>query len=87
MKLEILTPEKIVYQGNVIAVTVPGSLGAFQILNLHAPIISILESGNIVVRSTDNNSIQTFRISGGVVEVLDNKIIVLVESLINHVLA
>ena len=82
MTLEILTPDKIVYQGEIIAVTVPGSMGSFQILNQHAPIIATLEQGNVVVRSA-TKSTDTFSIRGGVVEVLRNKVIILVEGLIN----
>ncbi|MFN8406199.1 MAG: ATP synthase F1 subunit epsilon [Sphingobacteriaceae bacterium] len=82
MKLEILTPDKIVYDGPVAAVTVPGTLGTFQILPEHAPIVSTLEAGNVVVRSASKgDGIDTFLIKGGVVEVLDNKVMILVEAL------
>jgi F-type H+-transporting ATPase subunit epsilon len=77
MTLEILTPDKKVFQGEVTAVTVPGTVGSFQILKDHAPIISTLEDGPVIIRSLANE--QTFVIKGGVVEVLNNKIIVLAE--------
>ena len=80
MKLEILTPDKIVYEGDVTSVTVPGTMGSFQILSEHAPIISTLEQGSITVRSTQKG-IETFFVKTGVVEVLDNKVMVLVEGL------
>lgn len=80
MTLEILTPDKKVFEGDVTAVTVPGTLGSFQILKDHAPIISTLEDGVVIVKG--NNSEEIFNIKGGVVEVLDNKIIVLAEAVV-----
>ncbi|TDO23202.1 ATP synthase F1 subunit epsilon [Pedobacter duraquae] len=77
MNLEILTPDKKVYEGEVTAVTVPGTMGSFQILKDHAPIISTLEDGPVVIKSKTEE--QTFIIKGGVVEVLKNKIVVLAE--------
>lgn len=78
MTLEILTPDKKVFEGTVTAVTVPGTLGSFQILKDHAPIISTLEDGPVIVKGTSGEDIFTIR--GGVVEVLDNKVIVLAEA-------
>jgi F-type H+-transporting ATPase subunit epsilon len=80
MNLEILTPDKKVYEGEVSAVTVPGTLGSFQILKGHAPIISTLEDGPVIVKT--NSESQTFNIKGGVVEVLENKVIVLAEAVV-----
>ncbi|WP_316821588.1 ATP synthase F1 subunit epsilon [Pedobacter gandavensis] len=77
MTLEILTPDKKVFEGEVTAVTVPGTMGSFQILHDHAPIISTLEDGPVIVKA--KNGDQTFNIKGGVVEVLKNKVIVLAE--------
>ena len=51
MTLEILTPDKKVFEGEVTAVTVPGTLGSFQILKDHAPIISTLEDGPVIIKS------------------------------------
>jgi F-type H+-transporting ATPase subunit epsilon len=79
MNLEILTPDKKVYEGEVTAVTVPGTLGSFQILRDHAPIISTLEDGEVVINNGTTS--ETFFIKGGVVEVLENKIIVLAEGI------
>ncbi len=81
MKLEILTPDKIIYEGTITSVTVPGTMGSFQILSDHAPIISTLEQGYITVRKAQN--VETFFVKSGVVEALDNKIVVLVEGLAN----
>jgi len=77
MTLEILTPDKKVYEGEVTAVTVPGTLGSFQILKDHAPIISTLEDGPVIIKNKTDEEIIV--IKGGVVEVLKNKIIVLAE--------
>ena len=78
MILEILTPDKKVYEGDVTSVTVPGAAGSFEILNNHAPIISTLEDGKVIIRSGGKNE-ERFGIKGGVVEVLDNKITLLAE--------
>jgi F-type H+-transporting ATPase subunit epsilon len=77
MTLEILTPDKKVFEGEVTSVTVPGTLGSFQILKDHAPIISTLEDGPVIIKNKTEE--QTFIIKGGVVEVLKNKIVVLAE--------
>lgn len=82
MNLEILTPDKKVFEGEVTAVTVPGTLGSFQILKDHAPIISTLEDGPVIIKGTSGKEENTFNIKGGVVEVLDNKIVVLAEAVV-----
>lgn len=79
MFLEIITPEKKVFEGEVTLVQVPGSKGAFEILKSHAPILSTLEKGTIKVVEKDGKE-QRFEIDGGVIENKANKIIVLVES-------
>jgi F-type H+-transporting ATPase subunit epsilon len=78
MFLEIITPDKKVFSGEVISVMVPGAKGQFQVLKNHAPIISTLINGKVKVKSASGN--QTFDVKGGVVEVLKNKVIVLAES-------
>ena len=80
MNLEILTPDKKVFEGEVTAVTVPGTSGSFQILRDHAPIISTLEDGQVIVKEAKGENI--YNIKGGVVEVLGNKIIVLAEAVV-----
>ena len=54
MKLEILTPEKEIFKGDIKSVTLPGTLGEFEILNQHAPIISTLTSGSIKIVTGKN---------------------------------
>lgn len=78
MILEILTPDKKVFNGDITSVTVPGTQGSFEVLNNHAPIISTLEKGSVNVRT--NKGEQKFLITGGVIEVINNKIILLAES-------
>jgi len=76
MNLEILTPDKKVFSGEVISITVPGKAGSFQILENHAAIISTLQEGPVKVGFADK-TVQVFGIKGGVVEVLKNKVTVL----------
>jgi len=79
MKLEIITPDKKVYSGQVKLVQLPGIAGLFEILNNHAPIISTLVRGKIKIEE-ENGQILYFEVDGGIVENKDNKIIVLAES-------
>jgi F-type H+-transporting ATPase subunit epsilon len=80
MNLEIITPDKKVFAGEANAVTLPGSEGQFQVLNNHAPLVSALDRGNVVI---DVNGVkQTLVIDGGVVEVLNNKVLVLAEAVL-----
>lgn len=77
MFLEILTPDKKLFSGEVSSVTVPGTSGQFQVLNNHAPIISTLMKGIVKIKSPEGE--KTFEVNGGVIEVLKNKVIVLAE--------
>ena len=78
MFLEIITPEHKLYEGKITYAKFPGAEGEFGVLNNHAPIISNLSGGQIEVTDT-NNEKKSFKISGGVVEILENKIIVLAD--------
>ncbi len=75
MQLDIITADKTLFSGEIEGVTLPGSGGKFQILKGHAALISSLEKGMIVVK--DKTGKQEFEVNGGVVEVLNNKVIVL----------
>lgn len=77
MHLEIITPEKKVFEGEVNITTLPGSDGSFQILNNHAPLVSLLKQGVVEYKTKD--AINQVTITGGVVEVLKNKVIVLAD--------
>ena len=79
MNLEILTPDKKVYEGEANSVTLPGTMGSFEILNHHAPIISTLQDGKLIVRG--NGKEEVFFIHGGVVEASNNKVVVLAEGI------
>ncbi len=78
MHLEILTPDKKVYEGEIISVQIPGADGSFQILKNHAPLISTLGVGKVKVVEADKSE-KFFEVNQGVVEVLKNKIILLSE--------
>jgi len=80
MKIEIITPDKKIFEGEIISVRVPGKKGSFQVLKDHAPIISTLENGSVRMVDQENNEI-VYEISGGVIEVKANKIIVLADSI------
>ncbi|MBD1392487.1 ATP synthase F1 subunit epsilon [Mucilaginibacter glaciei] len=81
MTLEILTPDKKVFEGEATSVTLPGALGSFEILNNHAPIISTLNDGKLTIKGTGKDEV--FMIQGGVVEALNNKVTVLAEGIIH----
>jgi len=81
MNLEILTPDKKVYEGEASSVTLPGTMGSFEILNHHAPIISTLEDGKVVVRGGSTGKEEVYTIHGGVVEASNNKVVVLAEGI------
>lgn len=78
MHLEIVSPEKKIYEGEVKLVKVPGTQGSFEILLNHAPIISTLEKGEVKIIDI-NNSETFFEIDGGIIEVNHNKITLLAE--------
>jgi len=80
MHLEILTPEKKVYSGEVSLVNLPGNDGSFEVLTNHAPIISALTKGDITIKGAEGE--QKVTVDGGVVEVLNNNIIVLAEAVL-----
>lgn len=77
MQLEIITPEKNVFEGEVELINLPGSDGSFGLLNDHAPLVSTLKEGEIKI--VENGNEQIFPVKGGVVEVNNNKVIVLAE--------
>ncbi len=80
MTLEILTPDKTIYEGEATSVTLPGTLGSLEILNHHAPIISTLQDGKVIIRGGSAKE-DTFFIKGGVVEASNNKVVILAEGI------
>jgi len=79
MNLEILTPEKKLYSGEVYGVQMQGVSGSFEILDKHAPLVSALKSGRLKVLTDKQNHFTNFEIQSGFVEVINNKVTVLVE--------
>jgi len=80
MKIEIITPDSKVFEGDIKSVRVPGKKGSFQVLKDHAPIISTLEKGPVIMVDMAGNETR-YTVNGGVIEVRANKIILLVESI------
>lgn len=78
MLLEIITPDAKLFEGEVNSIKLPGTNGGFEILNNHAPIISTLTAGEISI-ALDQGQNQSFEIQGGVIEMQNNKIIVLAD--------
>ncbi|NLT52511.1 MAG: ATP synthase F1 subunit epsilon [Ignavibacteria bacterium] len=78
--LEIVTPSKMAFNGEILSVKVPGTKGSFQILFNHAPILSSLEIGMIKIVDVENKA-SYFSTSGGTLEAKNNNVILLVESL------
>ena len=78
MRLEIITPETTLFAGEVSLVQLPGIDGSFEILDNHAPLISVLAAGKMKIQDASKQT-QFFDIKGGVVEVLFNKVLVLAE--------
>ncbi len=78
LQLEILSPSEKIYEGEALSVIFPGEVGSFGILPNHAPIISVLKQGKIEWTSPSNKK-ESIDIKGGVVEVLNNRVSVLVK--------
>jgi F-type H+-transporting ATPase subunit epsilon len=78
MTLEILTPEKKIFSGEVFGVQLPGISGLFEVLDKHAPLVSALKAGNMKILK-DKSATASYSIQGGFVEVLNNRTTVLVE--------
>ncbi|MBN2598028.1 ATP synthase F1 subunit epsilon [Labilibaculum sp.] len=79
MHLEIVTPEKCLYSGEVELVQLPGKNGSFEILKNHAPIVSSLEKGTIKLKPVGGVEI-FFEVNGGIVECKKNVISVLADN-------
>ena len=78
MNIEIITPDKTLFEGTATLVQLPGIDGSFEILNNHAPLISVLGKGKIKIENEDKKP-EYFEVNGGVIEVLKNKILILAE--------
>ncbi|OHE02204.1 MAG: F0F1 ATP synthase subunit epsilon [Sulfurimonas sp. RIFOXYD12_FULL_33_39] len=78
LKLEILTPNGVIYNGEAISVTLPGEEGEFGVLAEHSSLTTLLEAGVIDIEKEDK-SVESILINWGVVQVDEEKVIVLVE--------
>ena len=78
MTLEILTPERKIFSGEVYGVQLPGIGGLFEVLDKHAPLVSALKAGRLKILK-DKNSASYYTIQSGFVEVINNTTTVLVE--------
>ncbi len=79
MNLEILTPERKLFSDEVYGVQLPGITGLFEVLEKHAPLVSALKAGRVKVLKDKNNHLAFFEVQSGFVEVLNNRVTVLVE--------
>jgi len=79
LHVDIVTPSKTAFEGEVQSITIPGTLGNFQVLYNHAPLMSSFEIGQIKI-DTEQGEHKIFATSGGTVEVLNNKVVLLAES-------
>lgn len=77
MQLEISSPAKRIYEGEVALVQLPGVMGSFEVLKNHAPLVAILEEGKVKIIDNERNLFY-IDIPGGVVDVDNNRITVLV---------
>lgn len=81
MNLDIITPDKKVFSGDIKLIKVPGLNGSFEVMENHAPIVSTLSAGEVKVITADGN--ETFyKVTGGIIEVLKNNVSVLIESVV-----
>lgn len=79
MQVEIITPDKELFNGEAVLVQLPGIDGSFEILNNHAPLISALKEGKIKIKKSKEGKEEFYDINGGVIEVLNNRVLVLAE--------
>jgi F-type H+-transporting ATPase subunit epsilon len=79
MRIEIVTPDKKIFEGEIKSVRVPGKKGSFQVLKDHAPIVSTLESSMVIIVDMDGKE-TVLEIDGGVIEVKANRVILLADS-------
>lgn len=79
LQFELITPEGAVYSGPVTAVRAPGSEGSFSVLDRHADFLTTLGEGLLKITLADQ-SIQSWQVAGGVLEVYDNTVAAMVET-------
>jgi F-type H+-transporting ATPase subunit epsilon len=83
MNIEILTPERKFFSGEAYGVQLPGATGLFEVLEKHAPLVSALKPGRIKILKDKTHDLARFDIQSGFVEVLNNKVTILVEGAVS----
>jgi F-type H+-transporting ATPase subunit epsilon len=83
MTVEILTPERKLFSGEVYGVQLPGVTGSFEVLDKHAPLVAALKSGRLKILKDKYNHVNYFDIQSGFVEVINNRATVLVEGAVS----
>lgn len=83
MNVEILTPERKLFSGEVYGVQLPGVTGLFEVLDRHAPLVAALKAGRLKILKDKNQHVTFFDIQSGFVEVINNKATVLVEGAVS----
>jgi F-type H+-transporting ATPase subunit epsilon len=80
VKVEIVTPDSVIFTGDQVhLIQLPGIDGSFEVMNNHAALISVLAKGKIKVLNKGENEPLYFEIKGGVIEVQNNKVMILAE--------
>ena len=77
-KLKIVTPNELFYEGEVVSVVVPGTLGYLGVLKNHAPLVTSITAGNLTFRD-EAGTTKSFKLDGGFLEVLKNRVLVLAD--------
>lgn len=78
MHLKVISPQNFIYEGNVVLVQFPGSMGSFEVLHNHAPLIARIDKGKLKIIDEGRNKF-FLEVNPGIVEIKDNKIVVLTE--------
>jgi F-type H+-transporting ATPase subunit epsilon len=78
MHLKVISPDAFVYEGNVVLVQFPGTMGSFEVLHNHAPLIARIDKGRLKIIDEDRNKFY-LEVNSGIVEVRDNKLVLLTE--------
>ena len=77
MQIRVLSAEKTIYTGNAQQIRFPGIDGSFTVLNNHAPMVAKIKKGDIIITLENSNNKEKVQVSGGLVRVMDNEILVL----------
>jgi len=78
--LKVVTPSEVFFEGQAVSVTAPGHLGYLGILKNHAPLVTMISKGNLTFRDPEGKT-QSFKIEGGFLEVLKNRVLVLTDKI------